>query len=190
MSNSSQPFLLVAAPELRDPNFARSVVLVTRHDEDGAFGWVLNRPLGQRLGDVVGSDALDDRVRDVRLFRGGPVEPQAAQFLTNAEGPGVQPTPLRGVSMLPIDGSTGPADLGPLFDELQDGAEVRGFLGYAGWGREQLEGEIDEGSWLLAEAGVRHVFGIEPEKLWSTVLWEQGGATRWIVLDDVDPSLN
>lgn len=190
MTQPNQPYLLVARPELRDPNFERTVVLVTRHDEEGAFGWILNRPLDQRLGDVVGESVADERVRGVPLFRGGPVEPAAAQFLTDADGEGVRATPLEGVAMLPIEGASGPSDLAELVDALPGDAVVRGYLGYAGWGAGQLEGEIDEGSWFIAPADARHVFGVAPERLWPTVLWEQGGDLRWIVLDDADPKLN
>lgn len=189
MSQPSQPFLLVASPQLRDPHFERVVVLVTRHDDDGAFGWILNRPLGQRLGDVVGT-GLDDRVGDVPLYRGGPVEPAAAQFLTDASGDAVRDLPLPGVAMLPIEDAEGPHDLGELVARLPDDAVVRGYLGYAGWGSGQLDAEIDEGSWLLAPAEARHVFGVDAERLWRTVLWDLGGEARWIALDDVDPSLN
>ncbi len=175
----SAPFLLVATPKLRDPNFQRAVVLVLSHDAEGSYGLVLNRPLARTLADVVTGG--DERVTKVPLHEGGPVQGEVLQIL--GEEGGVEVVP--GVGALPAAG-----DLAGLLLQLPVASQARAYLGYAGWGADQLASELEEGAWILAEPHREHVFDVPPERLWSRVLWELGGSYRWLSLQGGDPDDN
>ena len=171
-------FLLVASPDLKDPNFERTVVLMLNHDDEGAFGLVLNRPLEHRLVDVI--EDVDPRWADVQLHQGGPVQTNVLQFVCRDVGKG---------QTVVEDVSVG-AGLEDLLESEPAAGGVRAFAGYAGWGGGQLEQETSEGSWIVRPAEARHVFGIPPERLWVTVLRELGGNYAWMSLSGGDPSEN
>lgn len=177
--------LLVAAPQLSDPNFDRTVVLVLEHTTEGALGLILNRPSDRALGDVL--PAWEDAAAEPGVvFVGGPVSPTSAVCLARAAAPteaveGWQPLFGRLGSLDP--------DPGP------DGAEVdvealRLFAGYTGWGPAQLEGELAEDAWFVADADPGDALGEDPDHLWSAVLRRQGGHLALIATMPPDPSLN
>lgn len=159
---------LIAIPQLGDPNFHRSVVLMLHHDAEGAFGLVVNHPLQLTLGAFASEQgmACHSRVKDVPLFRGGPVEPARGWILhddgTLAERQEVLPE-------LSVSGS-----VESLAHLLAEGGNMRLFLGYAGWGAGQLEHEMEQGSWLTVEADARHVLETPAGDCWNTVLREMG----------------
>jgi putative transcriptional regulator len=176
--------LLVATPALDDPNFARVVIFVLDHDEDGALGIVLNRassvPVHETLADWVDL-AADPRV----VFGGGPVEPTAVVALGSATTGGG------------ADGSTATLDRVRLVDLDTDPAlaavdleQVRVFAGYAGWAPEQLETEIAQGAWFTVDAQPGDVFTDDPEGLWHAVLRRQPGDLKLLATYPEDPSLN
>lgn len=171
-------FLLVASPDLRDPNFERSVVLVVQHDEQGAYGLVLNRPLERPLSQVL--DSVGPRWAHVPLHVGGPVQTNLLQFVVAGDAPGRPLAPGLCVG----------AGLEDLEQSQADPRGVRAFLGYAGWGGGQLERETSEGSWIVRPAHARHVFDIPTGRLWSTVLRELGGGYAWMSLAGGDPEEN
>jgi putative transcriptional regulator len=174
--------LLVAGPALLDPNFARSVVLIGDHDEEGALGVVLNRPLPVSVHDaappLAGLVGADDP-----LFQGGPVQPQAAVVLAEFER-------LEDAGLIAFD------SIGFLMGEVE--AEVasrvrraRVFAGYAGWGPGQLEMELTaEGGWIVESALPSDPFTGEPASLWSSVLRRKGGQYAMLATMPVDPSMN
>jgi putative transcriptional regulator len=125
--------LLVATPNLIDPNFFRTIVLLLQHDEEGCVGVVLNRPTEEPVDAHLPEWA--DLVPEPRTVNyGGPVEPSVAIGLSlSGEG---MPTGVPGLSL--IDLSAPPAG---------DGHPVRIYSGYSGWGSEQLETEIALGTW-------------------------------------------
>ena len=167
-------YVIVASPHLLDPNFFRTVVLLLEHDEDGAVGVVLNRPSTSGLGDELpGWESL--LAEPPVVFVGGPVEPQTAIGLAE----GVEGSPVAGVGI--VDLSAPPGDLL---------APVRVYAGYAGWGPGQLEDELAEGGWIVAEAIAPDVFAFEPDSLWRAVLKRQPGPTALLATFPVDPSLN
>jgi len=180
MSNPilGQGCLLVASPELLDPNFQRTVVFVIGHDGEGTFGLVLNRPVQATLADVLESPG--EGAARVKVLRGGPVQPEMLQFLSRGGGPGR--------ALLPDVGVGG--DLDALLEHARGGAEVRAYAGYAGWGAGQLERETREGSWIVAPASAEHVFDVPSEKLWAQVLRGLGGRYAWMALDSGDPGSN
>jgi putative transcriptional regulator len=154
------------------------VVLVISHDPEGSFGLVLNRPLEHSLGEVL-PDAPEAAAR-VPLLQGGPVQTDALQFMSRHEHLGRKV--MAGVSV------------GAALDELLDASPraegVCGYLGYAGWGEGQLEGETAEGSWVVAPARAEHVFEVPAERLWATVLRELGGRYAWMAFGDGSPGDN
>lgn len=161
--------LLLAHPALRDPNFRRSVVLLSAHDAEGAMGLVLNRPAGQRLAQLSGDFALGP-LADVPVFFGGPVETERlaiAAWQSRDDGFqlhfGLEPDKAR---------------------ELLERGDVhlRGFLGYAGWSAGQLEGEMARETWVVADVPEDLPAQPQDELLWRKVLGRKGG--RWRLLAD------
>jgi putative transcriptional regulator len=178
--------LLVASPQLADPNFSRTVVLVLEHGEPGAVGVVLNRPLEVGVGEVLASwEDLAAAAPPGVVFSGGPVSPDAVIGMARA-APGASASDWRAVfaGVGVVDLSVSPADQ-PV--ALQ---AARLFSGYAGWDAEQLEGEIDEGAWFVVDALVADVFGSEAELLWHDVLQRQGGRLAMLAAYPPTPTVN
>lgn len=181
MTESLTGKLLVASPRLDDPNFRRTVVLVLRHDVDGAFGLVLNRPastaaVADHLPDF-GGVAAEPAV----VFVGGPVEPGAAfalgRFAENAVLE--QPAVLPGVNMVALDAAPPPST-----------DAVRVFSGYSGWGAGQLDEELRQSAWFVVEPRPSDVFSVAPTGLWREVLRRQPGALAMFALYPETPGLN
>lgn len=179
---SLQGKLLVASPTLSDPNFARTVVAIANHDEDGALGLVLNRPSQTEVADAVPELAdLADAGDLVHI--GGPVQPQAIVLVAELDDPSEAAFLICGTIGLVGD------------DADRDGLEERStrrrvFAGYAGWGPGQLEAELEREDWIVEEALPADVLADDPQDLWSAVLERKGGAFRLVARMPVDPSLN
>ena len=176
--------LLVATPSLVDPNFARVVIFLLDHDDDGALGVVINRPSELPLVAVLPSWA--GAVSDPSLlFTGGPVAQDSALAIGLSMGAGPQTgfKPLIGEYGL-VDLDLAPAELTP------DLAGVRIFSGYAGWSPGQLEAEITEGSWYVVGAMARDLVDPEPGALWRTVLRRQPGELAYLATLPDDPTMN
>lgn len=177
--------LLVASPELMDPNFSDTVVLMLDVDDGGALGVVLNRPSPLLVSevlvewrDVVGEPEV--------LFRGGPVGTEGALALALLADSDDVPVGFREVF-----GRVGVLDLDTPV-ELVDGslAGLRIFAGYAGWGADQLRGEVARGDWYVLDAEVLDVFRADPTGLWRDVLRRQPGELAWHSTRPADPELN
>jgi len=174
--------LLVATPALLDPNFARTVVLLLEHGEDGAVGVVLNRPSETAVGEVLplwGDRAAEPGV----VFVGGPVSPDGAICL------GHLPAGEPGSDWSFFDGRVSTVDLS-LGPAVASGATVRVFAGYAGWSAEQLDVEIATGSWYVVDARIDDLFSTDPDDLWHDVLKRQRGDLAMVANFPPDPSLN
>lgn len=176
--------LLVATPGLADPNFRRTVVLVLRHDDEGALGVVLNRPLPVPTGEALPSwhDAVTP---PASLFQGGPVGLDGALGIA---------TVVPSAEDARVDRLAGPFGLVDLDADPADGLPgvtgVRVFVGYAGWSADQLEGEVAAGDWYVLDAQPGDVTTPEPELLWRRVLRRQGGTLAIVSTYPEDPSLN
>jgi putative transcriptional regulator len=177
--------LLVATPQLLDPNFADSVVLLLDVDENGALGVVLNRPTGVPVAEVL-ADWRDVVAEPEVLFRGGPVSTEGALAVAQLRRGDDVPVGFREV----VDG-LGVVDLDTPV-ELVDGTltGMRIFAGYAGWGADQLQDEIKEGSWYVVPGQPLDVFRVDPADLWRDVLRRQPGELAWHSTRPVDPDLN
>jgi putative transcriptional regulator len=173
--------LLVAGPNLVDPNFRRTVVLIGEHSDEGAMGVVLNRPTGATVVEAVPElEALVNGADVVHV--GGPVQPSAIVVLADFV------EPERAASLVVESVGFLPAEVEP--DELGELRQTRVFAGYAGWGPQQLDGELDEGSWIVEPALPEDVFTTTPDELWSDVLRRKGGPFSVLALMPLDPSLN
>lgn len=175
--------LLVATPVIDSGPFLRSVVFVLDHDEDGALGVIVNRPLESDVEDVL-PEWADLVNAPVCLFDGGPVGIDSALALgvvTDVVPPHGWRRMTGRVGLVDLDGPVPPG--GSL-------AGLRVFAGYAGWGPEQLEAEIAEGAWLVVEAREGDLISPRPETLWRDVLRRQDDDVRfWTTFPD-DPSAN
>jgi len=161
--------LLVAMPQLQDPNFHRTVLLMVEHDTSASFGLVLNRPAGLLLSELFSSLQLEWRgSSEATVAWGGPVEPSSGWMLFGdcpflmADDEQVSPV-APGINF------------GGSVDVFQQVAEspppmLRFFLGYSGWGPGQLEFEIAQGTWLSADAVPKVIFEVPPEQMWDTVV--------------------
>jgi len=177
--------LLVATPRTRGQVFARSVVLVLQHDEDGAQGVVLNHPLRAPVSAVL--PPWQDYVTDPpNVFQGGPVALDSALGLVTVPGDRREPM---GVRLL--FGGLGLVDLDVPPPVVMPGvAGLRIFAGYAGWSDGQLEQEIRDGGWYVVESESRDAFTPEPETLWFSVLRRQRGNLALVASLPEDPSMN
>ncbi|MCX7427553.1 MAG: YqgE/AlgH family protein [Planctomycetia bacterium] len=176
--------LLVATPQLPDENFFRTVVLLVEHTEDGALGVVLNRLANRSVAELwheVSDEACDDP-RPVNL--GGPVSGPLIAIHTDES--------LAEMEILPgVYLAAQKSNLDRLV--AQDEHHYRVYLGHSGWGRGQLEGELEQGAWLTTPATREYVFH-DGDDLWETVAKHIGDA---VLLESLrikhvprDPSLN
>ena len=174
--------LLVASPQLGDPNFARTVVLITEHNEDGAMGIVLNRPATTTVEDAA-PELRELVIPGDDVFVGGPVQPSSVIVLAEWETPDD--------SAVPIFGGIGFVGSGADPDELgRSVIRARVFAGFAGWSFGQLESELERDDWILEPAVPEDVFTETPEDLWSDVLERKGGQYALVARMPLDPSLN
>lgn len=177
--------LLVASPQIEEETFRRSVVLLLHHDEEGAQGVILNRPLEADIDAVLpGWKSVASTPKTV--FQGGPVELNSAIGLVTV--PGDEPEPL-GIKHL--FGGLGLVDLdAPPNLVAPEVAGMRIFAGYAGWSGGQLEHEILRGDWYVVDSESRDPFSVAPERLWSDVLLRQKDSLKLVASYPDDPSLN
>ena len=161
--------LLISGGKLYDPNFRHTVVLIGEHDDSGAVGVVLNRPM-----DLVGGEAY--------MFEGGPVEPNQAVLMAEIAIPGFVDVPVFGnVGFL----------TGEVPDDIRDSVlRARVFVGHAGWAPGQLEAEMESDSWIIEEATEDDVFTPDPDALWRRVLERKGPPYDKVARIPFDPSMN
>ncbi|HEY0952290.1 YqgE/AlgH family protein [Nocardioides sp.] len=185
MTEARAGMLLVATPALLDPNFADTVVLLLDVDHQGALGVVLNRPSAVSVDDVLegwGEVVAEPEV----LFQGGPVGLQGALAVATLTDAADVPVGFR-----VIEGRLGLVDLDTPLELLRGGIDqLRIFAGYAGWGADQLDGEIEEGSWYVVPGEPADAFRADSADLWRAVLRRQPGEMAWHSTRPFDPDLN
>jgi putative transcriptional regulator len=180
--DSARGQLLIAGPALLDPNFWRTVVLMVEHNEEGALGLVLNRPSETSVGEAVSQ--LEDLLEPTdELHIGGPVQPSAVIVLAQFEDPG-------DAALIAFD-DVGVLGTGASMDPPVAGVRRgRAFVGHAGWGPGQLDGELERGDWILEPATLRDAFSTAPQELWADVLTRKGGSYALVARMPPDPSVN
>ncbi|MDB6020838.1 MAG: putative transcriptional regulator [Pedosphaera sp.] len=175
--------LLLDSGQLNGSFFQRTVVLVCQHDAEGAFGLVLNRSSGNKLGEMIVAD-VPDQLKEQTLYLGGPVQLSALSFLHSDNF-------LPEASVMPN------LDLGHSLDTLVELGEsfsstkkMKMFAGYAGWSPGQLEDEMKRKAWVTHPASLDLVFDTDPDQLWQSILRQKGVKYRLIAEMPEDVSLN
>ncbi len=176
--------LLIAAPSLMDPNFRRTVVLMIQHDENGAFGLVLNRTASISIQHVWEQVSETPCEIEGNLHQGGPVEGPLMAMHDNAA--------LSEIEVMPgVYFCVGADSMRTLVAAENQTGQF--FIGHAGWGLEQLENELAEGAWYTHPATPEDVFG-DATDLWDKSLKASGRARLESSLDlkntPDDPSMN
>jgi len=175
--------ILIASPQLLDPNFAQSVVLMVQHDADGALGLIINRPLETTVGEAWRQVTEVPYQNEDPLYAGGPVEGPLMVLHHDA---------ARGQIEI-ADGLHLSSDAMAVKALVDEQIEPLKFLvGYAGWSADQLEGELAEGAWLVAELSIDEVLHT-PADLWDKLIKRAARATRPAIdarLIPPDPSVN
>jgi putative transcriptional regulator len=175
--------LLISEPFLPDPNFERTVVLLCEHNEEGSFGFVLNKPSVLKINEVM------DEIAELEapVFVGGPVQQDTLHFIH------------RNVSVTNAVEITSNVYWGGDFENLLSlcdtkqisAADVRFFLGYSGWGPGQLESELDQDSWIVCDFITDQLlFDTDPQILWRKTLDSMGGRFSVYSKYPTDPRLN
>jgi putative transcriptional regulator len=160
-----RPMLLVAMPQLQDPNFSHSVILLSDFVPEGAFGLILNRPTGAQASALAQLEPPVERANDLPLFTGGPVAPDRGWILVNQPPDGTEfREVLKGIYL-----SSSPQLLRDVL-ETHPAPRARVLAGHAGWGPGQLDAEIAESAWLMCDADLDLVFDTEPSSLWETAI--------------------
>lgn len=184
--NSLKGHLLVATPQLMDPNFARTVLLMLEHNEEGAAGVVLNRPTPATVTDIADQVLGEAMGWEKTIHMGGPVT--GPLMILHTEEPLAD--------LAPIPGVFSTADAPKIEQMLRQQIEPSMVIAnYAGWGPGQLESELAESSWLTLPARPEHIFWAgDTDDLWDALLREihAGDLTRFLGLRDLpeDPSMN
>ena len=175
--------LILDQGRLAGSAFHRSVLLVCQHDPEGAFGLVLNRKTGSKVGEAIVAN-LPAIFKQQELFLGGPVQPQALSFLHSD-------------AFLPDANVLPNLSLGHSLDELMEFGDdfsptrkFKIFAGYAGWSAGQLDDEMKRDTWMTHPASLELVFDAEPEAIWKSILRQKGWQYRLLADGPDDVSWN
>jgi putative transcriptional regulator len=171
--------LLVAHPNMLDPNFRRAVLFISAHDgTDGALGVIINRPLDKQVADLV-DEAPPEGLADVPVFLGGPVGRNQLMFAAfqwkKGEG-------------LKLNHNVGVEEAHLLAGE--DPTSIRAFVGYAGWSAGQLEAEMEQKAWILQQPTRAALTPDRLPKLWFDIMRGLGPWYKMLAAAPDDPSLN
>lgn len=163
---SYQGRALVASPYLSDGNFMRTVVYMIRHDQDGAMGLILNRPMKLTIGELLGDLTESSIENDLPVYYGGPVDGPVMMLQvcceTEADDHAEVLIACDQSKIMEVINDPSPEQLG-----------IRLFDGYSGWGPGQLEIEMSEGSWLVWDIRPDQLFH-DPETLWQEAVVQIG----------------
>jgi putative transcriptional regulator len=174
--------LLIASPAIFDPNFRRTVVLLTAHTDEGAIGLILNRRSETTVEEAVPRlEALTDAEEPV--FAGGPVNPSGVSMLAEFEDASEAGVEVFGdIGFVALDAS--------LAGDAPALRRRRVFAGVASWDAGQLENELESEDWIVEPATSDDVFSDQPDTLWEHVLRRMGGSYAVVARMPFDPSVN
>lgn len=168
--SSVAPGLLLAMPQLADPNFHRSVVLMIEHHDGGSLGVVVNRPGNIPLAGLLELHELEWKgPPEQRVGIGGPVM-SGSRWMIHEPDPELASAPRQGYMVLTDDIAVSTST--DMLERLacEPPAHFLFLMGYAGWGRGQLAEEIEQGSWLHATATPELVFETAPDRMWEAAM--------------------
>ena len=176
--------LLISEPFLPDPNFERSVILICEHNDEGSLGFVLNKPTGHELSEVL---EVSEVFRN-DLYQGGPVQLDTLHYIHR------ESNLLGNAANIKEDIFWG-GDFERLMSLLNthqlQSEDIKFFLGYSGWSPGQLEEELKEDSWFVYKQTTSYdVFDSSAQDLWRKVLKNMGGKYRMFSNYPTDPRLN
>mgnify|MGYP002839300143 CR=1 FL=1 len=192
--NAAEPKLLIASPEMADPFFEKTVVLVWHYDEEGAIGVIVNRPLSEARARGIMPDAkainlpdvlvMDDEVdmapyAENEVAWGGPVDLESGTIVALGEIEEHEGWKLP-------DGVAVTRSQDALVRLIADRAKLRLCLGYAGWGPGQLDQEIADGGWLFTDVDPRLLFEVQPEECWEAAIASLGIQSSWISMKPIE----
>ena len=183
MISPARGTLLIANPFLKDPNFIRSVIFICEHKQEGSFGFVLNKKYTANLGELV----PELEAYDIPVYYGGPVQKDTIHFLHQYPDliPGGEEV-LNGVYW----GGNFESLISYVKNNDIDFNKIRFFIGYSGWSEGQLDGEMEEKSWLTVDAIRKLIFHKHPEEIWKDSLKHLGGDYEMMINFPLDPQLN
>lgn len=183
MINPGPGILLIADPFLKDPNFMRTVVFLCEHQDEGSFGFVLNRSYDYTLDELV--NGLDDL--KLPVYYGGPVQMDTIHFLHQ------YPEQIPGGYEI-AEGIFWGGDFDIAIKLIRDGSidlkRIRFYIGYSGWGSGQLNDELKEKSWLTVQANRKIIFHKQTDEIWKESLKLLGGDYEMMINFPIDPQLN
>ncbi|MEQ9593589.1 MAG: YqgE/AlgH family protein [Cyclobacteriaceae bacterium] len=175
--------ILVSEPFLPDPNFERTIVLLCEHNEDGSFGFVINKPSVAKIGDVM----EDLEQFDVPLFVGGPVQQDTLHYIHRYPH-------LQDAVQITEDTYWGGnfESLKAMINSSQvDKDDLKFFLGYSGWSEGQLDEEMEANSWIVSDKfSAELLFETDPDLMWKESLKSMGGRFSVFSNYPVDPRQN
>ncbi len=175
--------LLIAEPSiLNDSSFNRAIILITEHTDNNSVGFILNRPLEYTIQDL-----LPEIESDFIIYQGGPVEQDNLYF--------VHTVPELIPESIEVDnGIYWGGNFESLKYLLNDGSlkktDIRFFLGYSGWGKNQLKNEVNLNSWFISENNIKNIFSTDDESLWKNKILEKGGDYKLWANAPSDVNLN
>ena len=160
--------LLIAEPSiLNDNSFNRAIILITEHTANNSVGFILNRPLNYTINDL-----LPDINCDFTIYQGGPVEQDNLYFVHKV--PELIPDSIEVENGIYWGGNF--ESLKNLLNtQVLKEQDIRFFLGYSGWSKNQLQQEIEMNSWFVSENDMENIFSTDNKNLWRNKLLQQGG---------------
>ena len=176
--------LLISEPFLADPNFARTVILLCEHNDDGSLGFVLNKKAQVKLNELI--EGVGDRQDDI--YVGGPVQQNTLQFIHRNDGLIEGGIEVRdGVFW----GGNFEQMLTMMESKLIKPDDIKFFVGYSGWVSGQLKSELEINSWIISRnVNIDQIFDTDVNSLWKEVLNTMGGKFKIVANFPVDPRLN
>jgi putative transcriptional regulator len=170
MPGTTAPLLLVSMPQMNDPNFARTVVLLCDYTEEGAFGLVINRQMSEPAWQMIKTTPPIRVDPDLRLWLGGPVDLQRTWVLTNtAQGPDDEQREISPGVVLSIS-----QELTLQLLQAPPTPSARVIVGYAGWGPGQLDKELAASAWLTIDVDAALIFRVPAEEMWEAAIRRLG----------------
>lgn len=176
--------ILISDPFLKDPNFDRTVILICEHNENGSFGLILNKPVEVKLEDVI----EDFKGTNKELLIGGPVEQNTLHYIHTVEDGSIPG------SVKVANGIFWSGDFEIIKSRIINGEfnlnKIKFFMGYSGWGEGQLQDEINQKTWFVADLGDNTIFEADTNSLWKRIMQLMGGELRWLANSPPDPRMN
>ena len=166
-----------------DYYFGRAVVLLAEHNEEGSFGVIMNKPVTATFNEVL----KDFPKFDAPMYLGGPVETDSLFYIHTL---GEQ---LEGAAKI-LDGLFWGGDIEALKEMILlkkvEPKDIRFFIGYSGWGAEQLDTELKRNSWVITRSSRKRLLSLDPDVMWERLLSKMGDNYKYWNKFPIDPTLN